>query len=94
MWGEDLFRPFNSAVWICLLATILLLSAILKIVLNWEHINLLRRHRIKSDSTNKSMFSVLLITLGAYFQQGNTLISNWKFLIFVEPNITAALFIF
>lgn len=44
----------------------------MKIVLNWEHINLLRRQK-KLKSSNESVFSILLITLGAYFQQGNKL---------------------
>lgn len=77
VWGDDLFRPFDKSVWICILSTIFLLSGLMKMTLTWEHIfhnkqKAASATKIKSKKpSGESMFSTLLITFGAYFQQGS-----------------------
>lgn len=74
MWGKDLYKPFDTSVWICILATIFLLSVMLKMTLTWEQT---LRNKIKVATERKGEAqsetfgeSVLILALGAYSQQG------------------------
>lgn len=72
VWGDDLYKPFDISVWICILSTIFLLSGMLKMTLKWEQ-SIQNKKKIAFEATNVSKTfgeSVFILALGAYSQQG------------------------